>query len=204
MSLLCIFCTCKRQHLKAINTLARNWPSCIHHQANGYAHVDEGIKIIPQWLMLAKILQMRPQTQTCFFSSSSLTTLIVAIANVPTTRFNQSKHTIKRRTSTLTSYSDANRIAFPHPTKFSTMCNALKQGFDMIAILLWVCFASKDLRISKKGLITFITSSRIFLCKRQIVASNKSNISGPTKSSNSWASISIIRVMAIVKASDNN
>jgi hypothetical protein len=42
------------------------------------------------------------------------------------------------------------------------------------------------------------------LCKRQIVASNKSNISGPTKSSNSWASISIIRVMAIVKASDNN
>ncbi len=57
----------------------------------------------------------------------------------------------------------------------------------------------------KKGLITFITSSRIFLCKRQIFASIKSNISGLVESSNNnWNSISILKVMAIVNASNNN
>jgi hypothetical protein len=46
--------------------------------------------------------------------------------------FSQSKHTIKRGTTTLTSNLDANQITFPHPTKFSTMHNALKCGSNMM------------------------------------------------------------------------
>jgi hypothetical protein len=75
-------------------------------------------------------------TLNMFFSSFGIATSIVAITNVLAIGFTQSKHTIKRGTTTLTSYSDANQIAFLRPTKFSTMCSALKWGFNMIAIML--------------------------------------------------------------------
>jgi len=143
-------------------------------------------------------------TPNMFSSSSGLATSIAEITNVPATRFSQSKHTIKRRTTTLTSYLDVNQIAFLCPTKFSTICNALKWGSNMKVIMLWTCLTSKELRNSKKCFITFITYSHILLCKRWISTSNKSNISSPTESSSNWASISIVKVMVSVKASDNN
>jgi hypothetical protein len=50
----------------------------------------------------------------------------------------------------------------------------LKCGSNMITIILWACHASKDLKKSKKGLITFITLSHIFLYKSKILASKGS------------------------------
>jgi hypothetical protein len=47
----------------------------------------------------------------------------------------------------------------------------LKCGSKMIAIMLWTYFASKDLKKSKKGVITFVTSSRVFLCNYWIYVS---------------------------------
>jgi hypothetical protein len=70
-----------------------------------------------------------------FFSNFGIATSIIAITNVPAIGFIQSKHTIKRGTTTLKSYSDANQIAFLCPIKFSTMCSALKWGCNMIAML---------------------------------------------------------------------
>jgi len=138
-----------------------------------------------------------------FSSSFNLVTSIVAI-DVVVVGFNRSKHTIKKGTTTLTSYSDANWIAFLRSTKFSTMCKALKHESNMIAIMLWTYLASKDLKNSKKGLNTFITSTRVLLCRRRILTSNRSNISGPLKSCNNAICILIVMVMAIVKTSDNN
>ncbi len=143
-------------------------------------------------------------TINMFSSTFGPVASITIIEAVLVTWFSQSKHTIKRGTITLTSYSNANQIAFLRPTKFAIMHNALKWGSNMIAIMLWTYLTSKDLKNPQKGLITFVTSNRIFLCRRQIFVSNKSNISSPIEISNNWASISMVRVMDIVKAFDNN
>jgi hypothetical protein len=138
-----------------------------------------------------------------FSSSFSLVTSIVAV-DVVLVWFNWSKHTIQEGITTLTSYSYANRIAFLCPTKFSTMCKTLKHESNMIAIMLWAYPASKDFKNSKKGLITFITSTCILLCKRRFLTSNKLDILGPLQSYNGAICISIVRVMVIVKTFDNN
>jgi hypothetical protein len=52
----------------------------------------------------------------------------------------------------------------------------------------------------KKGWITFITSIYIILCRRRISASNGSKILSQVKSSNNATSISIVKVMDVVKA----
>jgi hypothetical protein len=113
-----IFSTCKQQHLRVINTPTRlktpsifiyeptdkisricfgrkptfgNWPSHIHHQANGSAHVDEGIEsLLNKYNSQATNSQedslIEAPTPNMFFSSLGPTTSIVAIAYVPTIR----------------------------------------------------------------------------------------------------------------------
>jgi hypothetical protein len=71
-------------------------------------------------------------TLNMFASSCCHVASIATIADVLATGFSRSKHTVKRGTTTLTSYSNANRIAFPRPTKFAIMSNALKWGANMI------------------------------------------------------------------------
>jgi hypothetical protein len=118
-----------------------NWPSCVSHQANGFAHADEGIKSL---LNKDNSLDINDQedssieapTLNMFASSFGHVASIATIVDVLGIRFSQSKHTIKRGTIALTSYSNANQIAFPRPTKFAIMLNALKWGSNMIAIML--------------------------------------------------------------------
>jgi hypothetical protein len=147
---------------------------------------------------------MEAPTPNMFFSSFGLTTSTTTTTYVLAIGLSYAKHTIKRGTTTLTSYLNANRIASQHPTKFSTMCKALKHGSNMITIMLSVCLASKDLKKSKKGWITSITFNYIFLCRRRISTSNGSEILSQVESSNNVTSISIVRVMDVVKAFDNN
>jgi hypothetical protein len=86
-----------------------NWLSCMYHQANGSAHIDEGIESLLNKdnslvINVRKDFSIEAPTPNMFSSSYGLATLIVEITNVLATRFSQSKHTIKRRTTTLTSY----------------------------------------------------------------------------------------------------
>jgi hypothetical protein len=154
-----MFSTCKQLRFKTVSTLARlkthsisileprtpkicfgkatlgNQPSCIRHQASGFAHLDEIIKSLlnkdnspmtnAQEDSLIKTL-----TPNMFFSNFNLVTSIAAI-DVMVVRFNQSEHTIKEGT-TLTSYLEVNRIAFLHPTKIFTMCKTLKCESNML------------------------------------------------------------------------
>jgi len=158
-----MFSTCKQLRFKTVSTLARlkthsisileprtpkicfgkatlgNQPSCIRHQASGFAHVDEIIESLlnkdnspmtnAQEDSLIKTL-----TANMFFSNFSLVTSI-ATKDVMVVRFNQLEHTIKKGT-TLTSYLEVNRIAFLHPTKIFIMCKTLKCESNMIAIML--------------------------------------------------------------------
>jgi hypothetical protein len=62
-----------------------------------------------------------------FFSSSNLASSVVVVATI-VLGFGHSNHTIKNEITTLASYSDANMIAFPHPTKPSIIHKALKCG----------------------------------------------------------------------------
>jgi hypothetical protein len=71
-----------------------------------------------------------------FSSSFGPVASIATITDVLAIGFSRSKHTIKRGTTTLTSYSNANRIAFLRLTKFAIMRNALKRGSNMIAVML--------------------------------------------------------------------
>jgi len=132
-----------------------------------------------------------------FFSNSNFTSLVV-IAYVMAMGFNRSKHTIKRGITTLASYSNVNQITFQHPTKLSTIHKALKCVSNMITIMLWTCYASKDFKKSKKSFITFITSSCIFLCRNKILASKGSKTLDGLKSYNNLASMFIVNVIAIV------
>jgi hypothetical protein len=86
--------------------------------------------------------------------------------------------------ATLTLILDASWIAFPYPTKFSTMGKSLKCGFNMMAIICWTRHVSKDFRNSKKDMITFITSNYIILWKRRILLSNCSKILSPLQKIN--------------------
>jgi hypothetical protein len=65
-------------------------------------------------------------------------------------------------------------------------------------------YASKDIKNSKKGLITFTTCSHIFLCKKKILTLKRSKILGPLENCNNTTSMSIIKVIAVVKAYANN
>ncbi len=143
-------------------------------------------------------------TPNMFSSNFEPATLTTTTIDVLAIRFSWSKHTIRRGITTLTSYLGANQIASPHPTKFSTMCKALKCGSNMIAILLWVCIVSKDLKNSIKGWITFITSNYIFLRKKRIFVSNGLEILGQVENSNNATSISMVKAVDVVKAFDNN
>jgi hypothetical protein len=72
-------------------------------------------------------------TPNMFSSSFGPATSNTTTIDVLAIGFSLSKHTIKRGTTTLTSYSNANQIASPCPTKFSSKCKALKHGSNMIA-----------------------------------------------------------------------
>jgi len=115
-------------------------------------------------------------------------------------RFSRSKHMIKRGITTLqASYLNPNQITFPCPTTHFTICKALKLGSNMITIMLWTYCVSKDFKKSKKGLITFITSSRIFLCKSKILTSKRSETSDRLKSYNNLTSMFVINMIIVVK-----
>jgi hypothetical protein len=88
--------------------------------------------------------------------------------------FIYSKHTIKRGITTLASYLNANWIVFLHSTKLSIVHKTLKCGSNMITIMLRACHASKDLKESKKGLISFIILSHTFLYRSKILTSEGS------------------------------
>jgi hypothetical protein len=112
-------------------------PSCISRQANGSSHAYEGIifflnKGHSPVTDDQEESSIEAPTLNMFASSFGHVTLIATIANVLATGFNRSKHIVKRGTTTLTSYSNANRIAFSCPTKFAIMSNALKRGSNMI------------------------------------------------------------------------
>jgi len=116
-------------------------PSCIKDQANGFAHEDEGIKSLKNkdnspMIDDQKDSSIEAPTINMFSSTFGPVASITIIEAVLVTWFSQSKHTIKRGTITLTSYSNANQIAFLCPTKFAIMHNALKWGSNMIAIML--------------------------------------------------------------------
>jgi hypothetical protein len=70
--------------------------------------------------------------------------------------------------------------------------------------MLWTCYGSKDFKISKNGLITFITSYHIFLCKMKISTSNGSKVSSLLENHTIATSMSIMSVIVVVKAFDNN
>jgi hypothetical protein len=80
----------------------------------------------------------------------------------------------------------------------------LKRGSNMIAIMLWIHNGSKDLKKSKKGLITFLTPSHIFLCNIKIYASKGSKSSYGLAISNNSTSMFIVKVITIVKVFDDN
>jgi len=63
--------------------------------------------------------------------------------------------------------------------------------------------ATKDLKKSKKGSITFITSYRIFLCKSKMSISKGSESSNELNNYNS-ISMLIVKVIIIGKASNDN
>ncbi len=161
---------CKKTHIW-------NSPSCIQHQVSGLAHVDKKIDsflkknnyiVSNAW----KDFSIEVPISNIFFSSSNLTSSII-VTDAMVLGINYSKHTIKRGITTLALYLDANRIAFLHSTKLSTVHKALKCGSNMITIVLWTCHASKDFKKSKKGVITFITLSHIFLYRSKILASKE-------------------------------
>jgi hypothetical protein len=86
-----------------------NWPSCICHQTNGFAHVNDEIKsLLNKDNFLVTGVQedstIEAPTPNMFSSSYGLTTSTAAITDVLATWFSSSKHTIKRGTTTLTSY----------------------------------------------------------------------------------------------------
>ncbi len=64
--------------------------------------------------------------------------------------------------------------------------------------------ATKDLKKSKKGSITFITSNRISLCKSKMSISKRSESSNELNNYNNSMSMFIVKVIIIVKASNNN
>jgi hypothetical protein len=138
------------------------------------------------------------------FSSSSNFASLVVVTTTIVLGFNHSKHTIRSGITILSSYLNVNLIAFMQPTKFSTIHKAMKHGSNMITIMLWAHNASKDLKKSKKGLITFITPSHIFLCKIKIYASKRLKSSDRLDTSNNSTSMFIVKVIAIVKVFDNN
>jgi len=125
------------------------------HQASGSTHANEKKENLlnkdnsPMTRLFKNILQLKPPHNN-FFSNFDFTRLNVATIDAMVIGFNRSKHTIKTKTTTLTSYSNANQITFPHPTKFFTMCKDLKHGSNMIAIILYTCHPSKDLKNPKK------------------------------------------------------
>jgi hypothetical protein len=72
-----------------------NWPSCIHHQTNGSTHANVRIKnLLNNYNSLVTNAQkdssIEAPTPNMFSSSFGLTTLIVAIANVPAIGFSRS------------------------------------------------------------------------------------------------------------------
>jgi hypothetical protein len=74
----------------------------------------------------------------------------------------------------------------------------------MIASCFEPASAPKDLKKSKKGLITFITSNHIFLCKSKISISKGLKTSNKLNSYNNSTSMFTIKVIIIVKAFNNN
>jgi hypothetical protein len=226
--------TCKQQHLKVVNTPTRlktcpisicepkipricfarelptfeNWSSCICHQVSGFVDANEKIKnfinkdnstVTNAW----EHSSIQASIPNIFSSSSNFASLIV-VTTKTVLGFNHSKHTIRSGITILSSYLNVNLIAFMWPTKFSTIHKALKHGSNIIAIMLWAHIASKDLKKSKKGLITFITPSHIFLCKIKIYASKRSKNLDMLDISNNSTSMFIIKVIVIVKVFDNN
>ncbi len=102
-----------------------NWPSWMHHQASGFAHVNGGIKNLlnkNNFLLINvhEISLIETPTPNIFSLRSNLTTSTTIIIHALTIGFNHSKHTIKKGTTTLISYLDVNQIAFSRPTKFFT------------------------------------------------------------------------------------
>jgi hypothetical protein len=81
-----------------------NWPSYIHHQANGSAHVDERIESLlnkdnSQVISNqedSSIDSIEDPTPNMFSPSYSPITSIAAITYLLTSGFSRSKHTIKR------------------------------------------------------------------------------------------------------------
>jgi len=138
------------------------------------------------------------------FSSSSNSASSVVITTTIVLGFNYSKHIIKNGIIILASYLNANLITFFHPTKLSTMHKTLKHGCNMITMMLWAYNASKDLKKSKKCLITFITSSHIFQCKSKISTSKGLETSNKLYDCNNSTSMLIVKVITIVKAFNNH
>ncbi len=138
-----------------------------------------------------------------FCSSSNLASSINVIL-VIILGFSHSKHTIKSKIIILASYSYVNLIAFPYPTKLSTMHKTLQCGSNMIAIMLWTYSASKDFKKSKKGFITFIISSHIFLCRRHIYVSKGFKTLNRLDNCNNLVSIFTIKVTHVVKVLNSN
>jgi hypothetical protein len=63
---------------------------------------------------------------------------------------------------------------------------------------------SKKFKICKKGLITLITFSHIFICKARISLSNESKFLDPLENSNDVTFMLIVSAIVVVKVSDNN
>jgi hypothetical protein len=109
-----------------------NWPSCVSRQANGFAHANERIesflnKYNSPMTNDQENSSVEAPTIDMFFSSFGP---IATFAGVLATWFNRSKHTIKKGTTTLTSYSNANRIAFSCPTKVYHYAQCLETGIQ--------------------------------------------------------------------------
>jgi len=117
-----------------------NKPSCICHQVNEYAHVDEEIN---NFLNKDNSLMTNAQKDSSIkapvpniFCSNSNPTSSINLVLVTILGFSHSKHTLKSEIIILASYLNVNLIAFLHPTKLCTMHKTLQCGSNMIAIML--------------------------------------------------------------------
>jgi hypothetical protein len=90
----------------------KKWPSCICHQVSGFAHINEEINnLLNRDNSLVTNVQKDFSIEACipniFYSSSNLTSSVLVI-DAMILQFSCSKHTIKKRITTLALYLNVN------------------------------------------------------------------------------------------------
>jgi hypothetical protein len=90
----------------------KKWPSCICHQVSGFAHINEEINnLLNRDNSLMTNVQKDFSIEACipniFYSSSNFTSSVLVI-DAMILQFSCSKHTIKKRITTLALYLNVN------------------------------------------------------------------------------------------------